>query len=403
MNNKLSKKVHGYTLPQQMKQEGMYPYFRMIESEQDTKVRIDGKEVLMFGSNSYLGLTNHPKLKEAAIKAVRDFGTGCAGSRFLNGTLSIHVELEEALADFLNKESVLLYSTGFQANLGAISPFFGRNDYVIIDEFVHASIIDGSRLGFGKTIKYRHNDMKSLEDRLIRCTGDGIKLIVIDGVFSMEGDLANLPEITRLANKYDATVIVDDAHATGVFGNMGRGTPDHFGLNNEVDMIVGTFSKSFASLGGFIAGTNEIINYLKHNSRSVIFSASATPAAAASALAALQIMKEEPERIARLWDNTHYAMKELRGAGFEIGHTQSPIIPIYVRDSIKTFQLTMLMAEDGVFVNPVVAPAVRSSDSLLRFSLMATHTKAEIDQAVDLLAKNAEAIGMFEIDPVSAG
>jgi 8-amino-7-oxononanoate synthase len=402
MNNKLAQKVYDYSLPTQLKQEGMYPYFRVIESEQDTVVRIDGKPVLMFGSNSYLGLTNHPKLKEAAKKAVDEYGTGCAGSRFLNGTLKIHIELEEALADFLRKDAVLLYSTGFQANLGAISPFSGRNDYVFIDEFVHASIIDGTRLGFGKVMKYRHNNMESLEKQLMRATGDGIKLIVIDGVFSMEGDIANLPEISRLADKYNASVIVDDAHATGVLGESGRGTADHFGLNDKMDMIVGTFSKSFASLGGFIAASNEIINYLKHNSRSVIFSASMTPSSAASALTALQIMQDEPERIEQLWKNTHYAMDELRRAGFEIGHTQSPILPIYVRDSIKTFQLTMLMAEDGVFVNPVVAPAVRSSDSLLRFSLMATHTKAEIDQAIDLLHKNAKSLGIFERGEIAA-
>jgi 8-amino-7-oxononanoate synthase len=402
MNKKLAQKVYDYNIPQQLKQEGMYPYFRVIESEQDTVVRIDGKPVLMFGSNSYLGLTNHPRLKEAAKKAVDEFGTGCAGSRFLNGTLSIHVELEEALAQFLNKDAVLLYSTGFQANLGAIQPFFGRHDYVFIDELVHASIIDGTRLGFGKVIKYKHNNMESLEQQLKRAEGDGIRLIVVDGVFSMEGDIANLPEISRLADKYNASVVVDDAHATGVLGTSGRGTADHFGLTDKADMIVGTFSKSFASLGGFIAASNEIVNYLKHNSRTVIFSASMTPASAATALEALKIMQEEPERIEQLWKNTHYAMDQLRGAGFEIGHTQSPIIPIYVRDSIKTFQLTMRMADDGVFVNPVVAPAVRSSDSLLRFSLMATHTKAEIDQAIDSLYKNAKALGIFERGEIAA-
>lgn len=401
MNSKLAKKVSEYAIPQQLKDQGMYPYFRVIESEQDTVVQIDGKPVLMFGSNSYLGLTNHPRLKEAARKAVDKYGTGCAGSRFLNGTLKIHIELEEALAEYLDKEAVLLYSTGFQANLGAISPFSGRNDYVFIDELVHASIIDGTRLGFGKVMKYRHNNMDSLEQQLKRADGDGIRLIVVDGVFSMEGDIANVPEIVRLAKKYNASVIVDDAHATGVLGDTGRGTANHFGLNDQVEMIVGTFSKSFASLGGFIAASHDVINYLKHNSRSVIFSASMTPASAASALTALEIMQEEPERIEKLWKNTHYAMAELRRAGFEIGHTQSPILPIYVRDSIKTFQLTMLMAEDGVFVNPVVSPAVRSSDSLLRFSLMATHTRDEIDQAIELLHKNARTVGMFEVEPES--
>lgn len=398
MNRKLAQKVYDYAAPKILKEQGLYPYFRMIESEQDTVVQIDGKDVLMFGSNSYLGLTNHPRLKEAAKNAIDKYGTGCAGSRFLNGTLKIHVELEEALATFLNKEAVLLYSTGFQANLGAISPFFGRTDYVFIDELVHASIIDGTRLGFGKVMKYRHNDMASLENQLKRAKGDGIKLIVVDGIFSMEGDIANLPEISRLAEKYDASVIVDDAHATGVIGDMGRGTGSHFGLEDKVDMIVGTFSKSFASLGGFIGANQDIINYLKHTSRTVIFSASMTPAAAASAFTALQIMQEEPERIAKLWENTNYAMRELRNAGFEIGHTQSPIIPIYVRDNLKTFQLTAMMARDGVFVNPIVSPAVRTTDTLLRFSLMATHTFAEIDQAIDLLHKNAKAVGLFETE-----
>ncbi len=394
MNKQHLQKVNQYDVPDQLKNSGLYPYFREIESEQHTEVMIDGKPTLMFGSNSYLGLTNHPKLKEAAIKAVQQYGTGCAGSRFLNGTLKIHTELEEALADYIGKEAVLLYSTGFQANLGAIAPFSGRNDCVIIDEMVHASIIDGTRLGFGKVMKYRHNDMQSLEQQLQRVDSDGIKMIVVDGVFSMEGDIANLPVITKLAEKYDATLIVDDAHATGVIGRMGRGTGDHFGLANKVDMVVGTFSKSLASLGGFIAADHAVINYLKHNSRTVIFSASMTPSSAASALAALEIIRSEPERIEKLWQNTYYAMAQLRDAGFEIGHTESPIIPIYIRDNPKTFQLTMMMAKDGVFVNPIVSPAVRPSDSLIRFSLMATHTFEQIDRAVAVMAANAKKLDL---------
>jgi 8-amino-7-oxononanoate synthase len=350
----------------------------------------------MFGSNSYMGLTNHPKLKEAANKALLQYGTGCAGSRFLNGTLRIHLELEEALADYMQKEAVLLYSTGFQANLGAIAPLAGRNDYIFIDELVHASIIDGTRLSFGKVVKYRHNDLQSLEQQLQRAEGNGVRLIVMDGIFSMEGDIAELPGIIALAEAYDATVIVDDAHAVGVIGEQGRGTGDHFGLQDQVDIVVGTFSKSLASLGGFVAASHDMINYLKHNSRTLIFSASMTPASAASALAALEIIRSEPERIEKLWQNTHYAMELLRGAGFEIGKTQSPIIPIYVRDDMKTFTFAHRMAEDGVFVNPVVSPAVRSTDSLIRFSLMATHSFEQIERAVEIMYRNARDLEIFE-------
>lgn len=397
MDQNLLRNIRGYHVADQLKEANLYPYFRVIESEQDTEVIIDGKPSLMFGSNSYLGLTNHPKLKEAAQKAVQRYGTGCAGSRFLNGTLKIHIELEEALADYLNKESVLLYSTGFQANLGAIAPIAGRNDYIFIDELVHASIIDGTRLSFGKVMKYRHNDMNSLEKQLRQVEGDVSKIIVMDGIFSMEGDIANLPGIVQLAEKYDATVIVDDAHAVGVLGRNGRGTGDHFGLNHKVDLIVGTFSKSLASLGGFVASDRDMIDYLKHHSRALIFSASMTPAAAASALAALEIIKSEPERIDKLWQNTHYAMDQLKSAGFEIGHSESPILPIYIRDNLKTFQFARLMADDGVFVNPVVSPAVRSTDSLIRFSLMATHTFEQIDRAVEIMHHNAQQLELHEL------
>ncbi|HPI05363.1 MAG TPA: pyridoxal phosphate-dependent aminotransferase family protein [Saprospiraceae bacterium] len=396
MNQSLLQKIRSYDAPQKLKQANLYPYFRVIESEQDTEVTIDGKTVLMFGSNSYLGLTNHPKLKEAAQQAVLKYGTGCAGSRFLNGTLKIHIELEEALADYLRKEAVLLYSTGFQANLGAIAPLAGRNDYIFIDELVHASIIDGTRLSFGKVVKYRHNDMQSLEQQLRRAEGDGARIIVMDGIFSMEGDIADLPGIVALARRYDATVIVDDAHAIGVIGREGIGTGDHFGLHDQVDLIVGTFSKSLASLGGFVASSHDMINYLKHNSRALIFSASMTPAAAASALAALDIIRSEPERMENLWQNTYFAMDLLRSAGFELGKTESPILPIYIRDDLKTFQFAHKMAEDGVFVNPVVSPAVRSTDSLIRFSLMATHTFAQIEQAVEIMYRNARALEIFE-------
>jgi len=397
MNQNLLHKIRSYDAPDRLKQANLYPYFRVIESEQDTEVMVDGKPALMFGSNSYLGLTNHPKLKEAAQRAVQQYGTGCAGSRFLNGTLKIHIDLEESLADYLRKEAVLLFSTGFQANLGAIAPLAGRNDYIFIDELVHASIIDGTRLSFGKVVKYRHNDMHSLEQQLRRVEGDGAKMIVMDGIFSMEGDIADLPGIVKLADAYDATVIVDDAHAVGVIGRNGRGTGDHYGLHHKVDLMVGTFSKSLASLGGFVAADRDMINYLKHNSRALIFSASMTPAAAASAMAAIEVIREEPERIDKLWQNTHYAKTQLQSAGFEIGHTESPILPIYIRDDFKTFQFARLVADDGVFVNPVVSPAVRSTDSLIRFSLMATHTFEQIDRAVEIMHHNAQILELQEV------
>jgi 8-amino-7-oxononanoate synthase len=397
MDQTLLNRIRVYDTPDKLKKANLYPYFRVIESEQDTEVIIDGKPVLMFGSNSYLGLTNHPKLKEAAQRATRQYGTGCAGSRFLNGTLRIHLELEEALADYLGKEAVLLYSTGFQANLGAIAPLAGRNDHIFIDEMVHASIIDGTRLSFGKVLKYRHNDMLALEQQLQRAEGTGAKIIIVDGIFSMEGDLADLPGIVGLAKKYDATIIVDDAHAVGVIGEDGRGTADHFGLRHKIDLTVGTFSKSLASLGGFVAADKEMINYLKHNSRALIFSASMTPAAAASALAALEIIRTEPERIDKLWQNTYYAKKQLLAAGFEIGPTESPILPIYIRDDLKTFQFACMMAESGVFLNPVVSPAVRSNDSLIRFSLMATHTFGQIDRAVEIMHQKAQQLERCEV------
>jgi len=392
----LQKKMLAYDVPQKVQELGIYPYFRTIESEQDTVVKIAGKDVLMFGSNSYLGLTTHPKLKEASKKAIDKYGSGCAGSRFLNGTLDIHLELEEELADFVGKEGALVFSTGFQVNLGVISSLPGRHDYIVTDELNHACIIDGARLSFAKTVKYKHNDMESLEKMLSRLEEDKIKLIVVDGVFSMEGDLANLPEICRLADKYNANVYVDDAHGLGVMGKNGRGTADHFGLTDKVDLIMGTFSKSLASIGGFIAADNATINYLKHNARSLIFSASIAPANAASVLAALQIMRDEPERVAKLWDNTHYAMKLLKEKGFDIGHTTTPIIPIMIRDDFKTFSLTKLLLDQGVFVNPVVSPAVPSTSALIRYSLMATHSFSQIEESVEKIYNISKEIGVFD-------
>jgi 8-amino-7-oxononanoate synthase len=359
----------------------------MIESDQDMVVTMNGKKVLMFGSNSYLGLTNHPKIKEAAIKATEKYGTGCAGSRFLNGTLDIHIELEQKLADFVNKDAALVYSTGFQVNLGVIPTVTGRNDYILIDELNHASIIEATRLSFAKVLKFRHNDMDSLERILKRCEPGRIKLIVVDGVFSMDGDIANLPEITRLAKKYEATVMVDDAHSIGVLGKNGSGTASHFGLTSEVDLIMGTFSKSLAALGGFIASDFETINYIKHHSRTLIFSASATPASAAAVIAALEIMKSEPERINHLWEVTHYAIDNFRRLGFDIGQTVTPIIPLYIRDNLKTLKLTRMLLDEGIFVNPVVSPAVQKDSTLIRFSLMATHTKEQVDIALEKFTK----------------
>ncbi len=375
--------------------EGIYPYFREIESDQDTVVKIKGKDVLMFGSNSYLGLTNHPKIKEAAKRAIDKYGTGCAGSRFLNGTLDIHIELEEKLADMTGKESALCYSTGFQVNLGVVSVLSNRRDYVLLDELDHASIIEGSRLTFSKVLKYDHNNMIALESKLKRCSPDSIKLIVTDGIFSMEGDIVRLPELVELAEKYDATIMVDDAHSIGVIGKNGTGTASHFGLTDKVDLIMGTFSKSLASLGGFIASDKYTINYIKHNSRSLIFSASMTPASAAAVMTAIDIMTSEPERIEQLWLNTNYALKGFKEMGFDTGRSETPIIPLFVRDNIKALILTQKLLSDGIFVNPVVSPAVPKEDCLIRYSLMATHTIEQIEISIEKITKAAKELGII--------
>lgn len=388
----LQDKLAKYDLPQQIMAKGVYPYFRCIESGQNTEVMMSGHKVLMFGSNSYLGLTNHPKVIEAAVEATRKYGTGCAGSRFLNGTLDLHLALEKELAEFVGKEEAIIYSTGFQVNLGVVSCVTGRNDYILCDELDHASIVEGRRLSFSTAAKFKHNDMEDLERELQKCNPESIKLIVVDGVFSMEGDMANLPEIVRLKKKYNASIMVDEAHGLGVLGRQGRGTCDHFGVTDDVDLIMGTFSKSLAAIGGFIASDASVINYLRHNSRSYIFSASNTPAATAAARAALHIMKTEPERIQHLWDVTNYALTSFRQLGFEIGNTSTPIIPLYVRDMDKTFQVTTMLFEEGVFVNPVVPPACSPNDTLIRFSLMATHTKEQVDIAIEKLVKCFKAL-----------
>ena len=380
--NLLQKKLATYTAPQEAKAAGVYPYFRAISSEQDPEVIINGKKVLMFGSNCYTGLVNDPRIKEAAIEATKKYGTGCAGSPFLNGTLDLHKKLEARLAEYMGKEDVMIYSTGFGVNLGVVSSLTGREDYILWDEQDHASIIEGRRLSFSQQLKYKHNDMESLEKQLQRCEPDRVKLIVTDGVFSMEGDVANLPEIVRLAKKYNASIMVDEAHGIGVFGRGGRGTCDHFGVTDDVDLVMGTFSKSFASLGGFIATDKEITNFLRHHSRSYIFTASITPASTAAALKALDIMEQEPERQEHLWKLTDFALDGFRNMGCEIGHTSTPIIPLFIRDDFKTFKITRELFDEGLFVNPVVTPAVAPQDTLIRFSLMATHTKEQVEYAL---------------------
>ena len=392
----LSDKLGKYDLPQQYMAKGVYPYFRVINSHQDTEVLIDGKKILMFGSNAYMGLTYDERIINAAIEATKKYGTGCAGSRFLNGTLDLHVQLEKELAEFVGKEDALCFSTGFTVNEGVIPAMLGRNDYVICDDRDHASIVDGRRLSFATQLKYKHNDMEALEKELQKCEPNAVKLIVVDGVFSMEGDLANLPEIVRLKNKYNASIYVDEAHGLGVFGRQGRGVCDHFGVTNEVDLIMGTFSKSLASLGGFIAADKKIINFLRHHSRSYIFQASMTPAATAATLEALHIIKNSPERLKNLWDLTNYALEKFRAAGFEIGATESPIIPLYVRDEEKTFVVTKMAFDEGIFINPVIPPACAPQDTLVRFALMATHTKEQIDIAVAKLSKCFKELGIIK-------
>jgi len=391
----LQQKLARYTAPQEAKAKGVYPYFREISSDQDTEVLMNGRKVLMLGSNSYLGLTNHPKIKEAAKAAIDKYGTGCAGSPFLNGTLDIHKQLEQILADFLGKDGVMLFSAGFQANSGVIPCVTGRGDYVIFDEMDHASIIEGKRLTFAQTLKYRHSDLNDLERVLQRCPLEAGKLVVTDGVFSMEGDVAKLPEIQALCDKYQATLMVDEAHGLGVFGREGRGVTDHFGLLDKTELIMGTFSKSLASIGGFIAADKDTINWMRHNVRPYIFTASIPPSATASVIAAIEVMRSEPERQENLWKVANYALKSFREAGFEIGNTETPIIPLYVRDNEKTFMVTRMLLDEGVFVNPVISPAVPPEDTLIRLAWMATHTIEQVDFAVDKTVKCFKKLGLL--------
>ena len=379
---------------QELLESGFYFYFRKLESPQDSEVVVNGKRVIMVGSNNYLGLTSHPRVKEAAIKAIEKYGSGCAGSRFLNGNLEIHEELERKLAAFFRKDAALVFATGYQTNLGTISTLLGRSDVAIIDKYNHASIIDGCRLSFGQVKKFRHNDMDDLERILEGTQGKG-KLIIVDGVFSMEGDIADLPSIVKLAKKYEARIMVDDAHAVGVLGSGGRGTAEHFGLEKEVDLIMGTYSKSLAAIGGFVAGSEEIVNYIKHTARSMIFSASLPPSLVASVSAALDIIEEQPELRARLWKNTQKMLKGYKELGFDTGTSETPVIPIIIKDTLKTCQMAELLFDHGVFVNAVVSPAVPPGRELLRTSYMATHTEEQLDRVLEAFQKAGKKLGLI--------
>ena len=379
-------KCYDFTTAREVMALGLYPYFHPLSSGQDTGVVIDGKPMIMIGSNNYLGLTSHPEVKKAAIKAVEKYGSGCSGSRFLNGTLDLHVELEEKLARFVKKEAALVFSTGFQTNLGAISTLVTKHDYVITDRSDHASIFDGCRLSFGDTVKYKHNDMEDLERVLSGLEHESGKLIVVDGVFSMEGDVADLPQIVKLAKRFGVRVMVDDAHGIGVMGPNGRGTAEHFGLEGQIDLIMGTFSKSFASLGGFIAGEEEVIHYVKHISRELIFSASMPPAAVAATLKALEIIQSEPERRARLWEITRRMHEEYKNLGFDIGVSETPVIPIIVGEDLQTFKFWKELFDQGVFANPIVSPAVPKGKALIRTSYTATHTDKQMDRVLEVFA-----------------
>ena len=377
-----------------LKKKGNYFFFRKLESPQDSEVVVNGKRVIMIGSNNYLGLTTHPRVKEAAIKAIEKYGTGCAGSRFLNGNLEIHEELEKKLAKFLRKEAALVFATGYQTNLGVISALVERNDAAIIDMSDHASIMDGCRLSFGEVRKYQHNDMDALERALEANKGKN-KLIVLDGVFSMEGDIVDLPAIVKLAKAYGAKIMLDDAHAVGVLGEGGRGTAEHFGLENEVDLIMGTHSKALAAIGGFIAGSSDVISWIKHLSRSMIFSASLPPSLVASVSAALDVIEEQPELRARLWSNTHKMLKGYKALGYDTGTSATPIIPVVIKDTMKTYEMCRLLFENGVFVNAVISPAVPQGRELLRTSFMATHTEDQLDQVLAAFDKVGRQVGVI--------
>ncbi len=394
MRKDVFEKCFKFTTAYELQKKGVYPYFRVIESAQGPEVIMNGKKLIMIGSNNYLGLTNHPKVKEAAINAIKKYGTGCAGSRFLNGTLDIHIELEEKLAKFMRKESALIFSTGFQVNLGVISSLIGKDDVVIIDKMDHASIVDGCRLSFGEVKRYKHNDIEDLERVLKECNGKP-KLVIVDGVFSMEGDIAKLPEVVKLCKKYGARLMVDDAHGIGVLGQTGRGTSEHFGVEEDIDLVMGTYSKSLASIGGFIAGARDVINYIKHFGRAFIFSASPPPASVAAVSAAIDIIENEPERREQLWRNTNKMLKSFRELGFDIGVAETPIIPVIVGEDELAFKFVMMLQEEGIFANVAVSPAVPPGKALIRTSYMATHTDEHLDRVLEAFKKVGKALGVI--------
>lgn len=388
-------KCRNFTAAREVQQAGYYPYFREISSAPDTEVIADGKKVIMIGSNNYLGLTNHPKVLERIHKAVDKYGSGCTGSRFLNGTLDLHVELENKLAEFMGFEAALVFSTGMQTNLGTISTIVSKSEYIFADRSDHASIVDGSRLSFGNTIKYKHNDMDDLERVIAKVANGSGKLIVTDGVFSMEGDIVKLPQLVEIAEKYNSNILVDDAHSIGILGDNGRGTAEHFHLEDKVDIVMGTFSKSLASIGGFIVGAEEVIHYIKHFSRPFIFSASPPPAAVAAVLATLEILQEEPQRRQRLWEITHRMHREYKNMGFDIGTSETPIIPIYIGEDMKTFQFWKDLTDAGLFTNPVVSPAVPPGQALIRTSYTANHTDDQLDKVLEIFHKTGKKFGVI--------
>lgn len=391
---KLLDKCPGFQEARKVDKMGYYPYFRVISTEQDTEVLVNGQKMLMMGSNSYLGLTNHPRVKEASKKAIDKYGSGCAGSRFLNGTLDIHIELEKKLAELVGKEACLAYATGYQANVGCISALVGKGEYIVTDKLDHASIIDGCKLSFGEMVRYNHNNMDSLEKTLKKIDSSKA-LVVVDGIFSMEGDVANLPEIVRLCEKYNANFMVDEAHSLGVMHPTGAGAAAHFGLSDKTDIIMGTFSKSLASVGGFIAGNDDVIHYLKHFSRALMFSASLPPASAASVLEALNIMQEEPERIEKLWENTRFMLDGFKSMGYDTGNSTTPVIPLHIGDMMTTFKMWKRLGEEGVFINPVVPPAVPPSDTMIRTSFMATHSISQLSMALDKFKLVGKELGII--------
>jgi len=391
-------KCVNFTAAHEVKAAGVYPYFNPISSAPGDEVLINGKKMIMIGSNNYLGLVNDPRVKEAAAKAARDYGSGCTGSRFLNGTLDLHIELEDKLAKFFGKEAALVYSTGFQTNLGTISCLVGKNDTLVIDRGDHASIVDGCRLSYGRTVKFAHNDMVDLERVLINVINNGLRggiFIVVDGVFSMEGDIINLPALVELAKKFGARVMVDDAHAVGVLGENGRGTAEHFGLLDDVDLMMGTFSKSFASLGGYVVGDDTVINYVKHFARALIFSASIPPSNVAAVLAALKIIQTEPERRANLWRNARRMLAEFKRLGFDTGRSETPIIPIMIGEDMAAFAFWKELFDNGVFANAAVSPAVAPGNALIRTSYTANHTDEQLDRVLEVFEKTGKKMGII--------